>query len=97
MLMPVDFWSMSGHLDLTEDREEWFLQAVWFQARKCNRLDLAKEWLKETPAKTRKPGFRRRAEAIMLQAQSDTELEAGAIMGSPNRVGPGNQRGIRAC
>ena len=62
-----------AHLDLSDNREEWFLQAVFFQALRRKRLDLAKLWIEEIPSKTQIPGLRVQAEAAILQGQNDTQ------------------------
>jgi peptidase M50-like protein len=62
-----------AHLDLADEPEQWFAQAVYFQAvrRKCPAL--ARQWLEEIPAKTRIPGIRLQAEAATLQGQDQIE------------------------
>lgn len=47
--------------------------AAIFQARKRNRVDLAEQWLSETPPKTLFPGQRLRAESAILEAQGNIE------------------------
>jgi hypothetical protein len=76
-----------AHLDLSDEREEWFAHAVHFQALKRKRLDLAREWLEELPVKTQIPGLRLQAEAAILQAQDDIQgalqkLEESASLAS---------------
>lgn len=53
-------------LDYSDNREEWFFQAVSFQAIRRKRFDLAKQWLDDIPQETEVPGLHLQGEAALL-------------------------------
>jgi hypothetical protein len=62
------------HSNLTSpaNRQGLMSDASVFQARRRKRIDLAEQWLADTPEKTEYPWMRLRGEAAILEAKGDT-------------------------